>query len=77
MPVIVLVPTNLLRRFVLLKKNPRKLVANPEYHEIVIGKDHTNHVPGNILDDTRTPRLPKDSLHEMLQQIKHSLKTPR
>jgi hypothetical protein len=55
----------------------RSYYARPEYYELVIEKDHTNHVPGDILDDIRTLRLPKDRLHEILQQIKHSSKTPR
>ncbi|OBZ80315.1 hypothetical protein A0J61_11636, partial [Choanephora cucurbitarum] len=47
------------------------------YYELVLEKDHANHVPGDVLDDIRTLPLAKQSLHEILQQLKHSSKSPR
>ncbi|EIE75544.1 hypothetical protein G6F46_013273 [Rhizopus delemar] len=55
----------------------RGYYAFPQYYEFVIEKDHTNHVPGDFLDDIRTLRLPRDRLHEILQQLQTSSKTPR
>lgn len=55
----------------------RRYYEHPEYYEFVIEKDHTNHVPGDMLDDLRTLRLPRDRLHTILQELKHSSKTPR
>ncbi|OBZ87117.1 hypothetical protein A0J61_04833, partial [Choanephora cucurbitarum] len=54
-----------------------KYYAHPEYYELVLEKDHTNHVPGDVLDDIRILPLAKQSLHEILQQLKHSSKSPR
>ncbi|KAG1519856.1 hypothetical protein G6F52_008218 [Rhizopus delemar] len=51
--------------------------AYPQYYEFVIEKDHINHVPGDFLDDIRTLRLPRNRLHEILQQLQTSSKTPR
>ncbi|KAG1543115.1 hypothetical protein G6F47_011492 [Rhizopus delemar] len=55
----------------------RGCYAYPQYYEFGIEKDHTNHVPGGFLDDIRTFRLPRDRLHEILQQLQTSSKTPR
>ncbi|KAG2193588.1 hypothetical protein INT47_007391 [Mucor saturninus] len=55
----------------------RSFYAYPEFYEFIIEKDHTNHVPRDFMDDIRTLSLPRDRLHEILQQLKHSSTTPR
>ncbi|KAI7869413.1 uncharacterized protein EV154DRAFT_571192 [Mucor mucedo] len=55
----------------------RSFYAYPEFYEFIIEKDRTNHVVGDFMDDIRTLSLPRDRLHEILQQLKHSSKTPR
>lgn len=82
------VNTLLLPRIVPSKKKSKKIgckctlrvrsyFARPECYELVIETDHSNHVPGDFADDIHTLSLPKSRLQEILQQIKHSSKTPR
>ncbi|KAG2193594.1 hypothetical protein INT47_007397 [Mucor saturninus] len=59
------------------KNRKRSFYAYPEFYELIIEKDQTNHVPGDFMGDICTLSLPRDRLHEILQQLKRSSKTPR
>lgn len=56
----------------------RRRYDAPDYYEFIpMNKEHVNHVPGDRATDLRTLPLARARLNEIVQQLKHSSKSPR
>ncbi|OAD74578.1 hypothetical protein PHYBLDRAFT_67505 [Phycomyces blakesleeanus NRRL 1555(-)] len=53
----------------------RGLFKTPEWYEITLTKDHTEHTPGDVHEDIHTLPLAKKYLHELSQQLEQSSKS--
>ncbi|OAD68579.1 hypothetical protein PHYBLDRAFT_73743 [Phycomyces blakesleeanus NRRL 1555(-)] len=53
----------------------RRFFKSPEWYEITLTKDHTNHTPGDIHENIHTLPLAKKYLHELSQQLEQSSKS--